>query len=206
MTVTIVYKEAKKMKRDLESSYSHAADDNAADRILQDNHVSERRGNSTNRSQIACEKFKSGYNESANGGSVSHNPHGENTMDANTDVKLDAINTKIDSNEKVMKAELSGQRSYMDGRFEVVLGEIKASRTESQGLFQAVLGEVKAVRAESQGQFNSIQAQFQTILAKIEASEFRTRLWVIFTGAAIVAGSVGFVAASIAIWKAFSGS
>ena len=187
------------MKRNLESSYSHAADDNAADRILQDNHAGVRRGNSTNRSQIACKKFKPGYNESANGGSVSHNPHGENTMNANTDVKLDAINTKIDSNEKVMKAELSGQRSYMDGRFEAVLGEVKASRAESQGLFQTVLGEVKAVRAES-------QAQFQTILAKIEASEFRTRLWVIFTGAAIVAGSVGFVAASIAIWKAFSGS
>ena len=180
------------MRRNLESNHSHATDGIAADRILQDSHASVRRGNSTNRSQIACEKFKPGYNESANGGSVSHNPHGDNTMNANTDVNLDAINTKVDSNEKVMNAELSGQRSYMDGRFEAVLGEIKASRAESQGQFQAI-------RAELQG-------QYQSLLAKIETSEFRTRLWVIFTGAAIVAGSVGFVAASIAIWKAFSGS
>ena len=74
------------------------------------------------------------------------------------------------------------------------------------GRFESVLGEIKTSRAEAQGQFQAIQAQFQAVFAKIEASEFRTKLWVIFTGAAIVAGSVGFVAASIAIWKAFSGS
>ena len=176
------------MKSNLESSHSHATDRIADNGILHDSPASAHRGNSTNRSQSACKKFKPGYNESANCGSDSLNLHGEYTMNTDIDVKLDAINTKIDSNEKAMKAELSGQKSYMDGRFESVLGEIKASR------------------AEAQGQFQAIQAQFQAVFAKIEASEFRTKLWVIFTGAAIVAGSVGFVAASIAIWKAFSGS
>ena len=104
------------------------------------------------------------------------------------DDKLEAMNTKIDSNEKVMDAIIAGQKSYMDGKFEALIGEIKASR------------------AESQGQFQAIQGQFQAVLDKIEASGNRTRLWVVFTGIAIVAGSGGFVAASIVIWKTLSGS
>ncbi len=122
------------------------------------------------------------------GGSDSRKLNGEHTLNEYYDAKLEAINTKIDSNEKVMDAKLAGQKSYMDGKFEAVIGEVKTSR------------------AESQGQFQSIQGQFQAVFAKIEASESRTRLWVVFTGIAIVAGSVGFVAASIVIWKALSGS
>ena len=118
------------------------------------------------------------------------------------DAKLEAMNTKIDSNEKVMDAILAGQKSYMDGKFEAVIREIKASRAESQGQFQAMQGQCQA----EQGQFQAIQGQFQAVLDKIEASGNRTRLWVVFTGIAIVAGSVGFVAASIVIWKALSGS
>ncbi len=169
------------MKSNLNSSYSHATNETVVGRRLQDDLAKVRQGDSANRSQNICKKFKLGYNESAKGGSDSRNLNGELTMNEYYDTKLDAMNTKIDSNEKVMDAKLAGQKSYMDGKFEAVIGEIKALRAESQG-------------------------QFQAVLAKIETSEFRTRLWVIFTGAAIVVGSVGFVAASIAIWKAFSGS
>ena len=97
-----------------------------------------------------------------------------------------------------MNAKFSGQKSYMEGRFEAILGEVRASRAESHGFFQSLLSEIKAIRAESQG-------QYQTLLAKIEASGNRMRLCVLLTGVAAVS-SVGLVAASVAIWKTFSGN
>ena len=222
------------MKNKLNHGHSQASEATVGDQKLHDNSSSLQRGNSVNRTLNACENYKLGYNGTSNGGSDSHKLNGENTMNTNTDVKLDAINTKIDSNEKVMYAELSRQKSYMDGRFEAVLGEIKTSRAESQGFFQSVLSEIKAIRAESQGQFQTIRAesqairaesqgqfqtiraesqairaesqgQYQTLLTKIEASEYRTRLWVIFTGVGVVAGSIGLVAAAVTIWVGFTG-
>ena len=176
------------LKNKLYSSYSHATNETVVGRRLQDNHAKVRQGDSVNRSQIICKKFKPEYYESAKGSSDSRKLNGEHTMNEYYDAKLEAMNTKIDSNEKVMDAIIAGQKSYMDGKFEAVIGEIKASR------------------AESQGQFQAIQGQFQAVLDKIEASGNRTRLWVVLTGIAIVAGSVGFVAASIVIWKTLSGS
>ena len=197
------------MKRNHNHNNSHVTDGTVGGKKLHPNSANLHRKNPVNRTRNTCEKFKPGYNGSTNGGSGSHNINGENTMNANTDVKFDALNTKIDCNENVMNAKLSGQKSYMEGRFEAVLGEIKASRAESKAQFQAIQAQFHGIQAQFQGvqtQFQGIQTQFQAVFTKIEASEYRTKLWVIFTGAAVVVGSVGFVAASIAIWKAFSGS
>ena len=167
-----------------------------------------RQGNSTNRSRKNCHNIKPGYHGAAKVDSDSPNLTGEVKMNNVADVKLESMQVKIDSNEKVInaglaghkaeleghKAELTGHKANMDGKFEAILGELRSG-------FQAINSEFKAINSE----FKAINSEFKAIRSEMKENTASLKIWVIVTIISTIVASAGFIAALFAIFSTFSG-
>ena len=192
------------MDKKLESTNEHANEGLLADRMLQVGGENSRQGNSTNRSRKNCHNIKPGYHGAAKVDSDSSNLTGEVKMNNVADVKLESMQVKIDSNEKVInaglagnkaeleghKAELAGHKANMDGKFEAILGELRSG-------FQAI----NSINSE----FKAINSEFKAIRSEMKENTASLKIWVIVTIISTIVASAGFIAALFAIFSTFSG-
>ena len=158
------------METRLESSYSHASDGTISDQMLRDSEDNARQGNSARRSRNNCQNFKLGNRGATNVDSDTLNQNGEFKMNTNTDVNLEAMQVKVDSNEKVInaglaghKAELAGHKAESDGKFVATLeridGNFKSTMERVDGNQKAIEAKIETIRSENKQQCETIRRE-----------------------------------------------
>ena len=160
-----------------ENRFSQGNDGILSNQALRANKVDSCGNNSTKRVRTNCNKIKSGYNGATKVNSSSHHQHGDVTMNNNTDTKLEMMQVKVDSSEKVIsaglaghkaelaghKAELEGYKSHADGKFEATIAQMDADRRVAEANNKAMLERMdadrKAVDARMDAERNAVDAR-----------------------------------------------